>query len=111
MKFLQFQYIAQAEIELTWTEVQSLMLFSERHYDRRCVQASQIGGILWGFRHQFDNDRHFDGQVIKVVIGSSDLNLLMKIAQYDPALLKSLTTVFERIEKKTAALQKGEKRR
>jgi hypothetical protein len=52
-EIVKFWYYPKAQVEFTWSEVEDLILFSERHYDGRCRSLSKQGGILYGMRNSF----------------------------------------------------------
>ena len=46
------------QFELTNEQVDLLTLASERHYDRVCQSASQIGGFIYGWRNAQEFSKH-----------------------------------------------------
>ena len=53
-EIIKFWYYPKVEVEFTWIEVESLILFSESHYDGTCRSLSKQGGVLYGMRNSFD---------------------------------------------------------
>ena len=85
MKLIKFWYQPQADVEFTWTEVEALILYSERHYDPTCQQLSQPGGVLNGMRNMFE----FQGKGATIVyrLNADEAQLLAKVSECDPSLL------------------------
>jgi hypothetical protein len=69
------RFIPEAIIEFTEEEIKALFQASEAHYDYKCQQASQPGGVLWGIRNQIT-----DGKA-DVILKWRDIDLLGKIAE------------------------------
>jgi hypothetical protein len=54
MKILHMWYTPSVDVEFSWVEVESMILFSEMHYDYKCKELSKQGGVLYGMRNMFD---------------------------------------------------------
>lgn len=54
-EIVKFWYHPTAEVEFSWTEVETLILFSESHYEYKCRSLSKQGGTLYGMRNKFDD--------------------------------------------------------
>ncbi len=92
MKTVRFWYIPEAEVRFTREEVESLILLSERHHDYKCRELSRRGGVLYGMRNMFDKDGDRDVTIAyRLDAGTADL--LAKVAEYDPMLLKLVRIV------------------
>jgi len=81
MKMLRVWYTLKADVEFTWTEVQSLNLLSEMHYDGEC-QNMFVGA---GFNPKTST--------IAPTLDSIQLDYLAKIAEHDPILHQRLITI------------------
>jgi hypothetical protein len=108
VKILSMLYMPMADVEFTWTEVECMILFSERHYDHHCRELSKQGGKLYGMRNMFD------GKLPLRLGGADDLavrkvatitytvdvmlaNLLAKTVEQDPAMLYKLMQVVNKL--------------
>jgi len=85
MKLVKMWYQPQADVEVTWTEVESLMLLSERHYDVKCRELGQQGGALYGMRNMFETQGK--GAVVVYRLDMDKAQLVAKVSEADPALL------------------------
>lgn len=70
------------QLTLSKSLVELLMKLSSVHYDRRCREAGQIGGFLYGWRNHFVV---FDMDV-PVETDSHELDTLLKIMEGAPHL-------------------------
>lgn len=91
MKTLSMWYQPIAEVELSRAEVESLALYSERHYDAKCRSLSKQGGIVYGMRNMFDSKGR--GAAIRYRLVAHDADLLTKVAECDPALSAKLLEI------------------
>jgi hypothetical protein len=57
-EIVKFWYYPKVEVEVSWGEVEELILFSEHHYDGTCRNLSKQGGVLYGMRNRFDARLH-----------------------------------------------------
>src|SRR5271157_5170730 len=108
MKLLRMWYAPSAEVEFTWTEVECMILFSERHYDHKCRELSKVGGDLYGMRNKFDAKLPLrlggadDLAVRKVAtitwtLDASAAGLLAKTVESDPSMLYKLMPVVKKL--------------
>ena len=121
MKIQRMWYTPSADVEFTWTEVECMILFSERHYDYKCRELSKPGGVLFGMRNMFDarlplrTGSPDDLAVRKVAnitwrLDATTADLLAKTVEADPAMLykmmpivKKLNAEWRKINKKNGA--------
>src|SRR5712671_6861900 len=75
MQLQKITFIPKAVIEFIEEEVTALFAASEAHYDYKCQQASQVGGLLWGIRNCLENGK------AEVSLLWSEVDLLAKIAE------------------------------
>lgn len=99
---LRVWYTPTADVEFTWQEVTTMIVFSRSHYDLRCRTASVQGGILYGMMNRFklplnlgtENDKAMRrGASITVRLGVEEVDLLAKIVEQDPSFGKLLPVV------------------
>lgn len=104
MKFQRYWYKPEADVEFTWVEVESMILFSEMHYDYKCKELSKQGGVLYGMRNMFDarlplrTGSPDDLAVRKVAtityrLDAGTADLLAKCVEADPAMLYKLMPI------------------
>lgn len=96
MKVLSMWYQPIAEVEFTWLEVTRLILYSEQHYDHKCIELSKEGGTLYGMRNMFVTK----GKDAKIVyrLDEHTAGLLAKCAERnDPAMLQKMVGVSREI--------------
>jgi hypothetical protein len=104
VKLLRMWYTPSADVEFTWTEVECMILFSERHYDYKCRELSKQGGVLYGMRNMFDarlplrTGSPDDLAVRKVAtityrLDVDTADLLAKTIEADPAMLYKMMPI------------------
>jgi hypothetical protein len=109
VKILSVSYMPMAEVEFTWTEVECMILFSERHYDYKCRELSKCGGELYGMRNKFDAklplrlggpDDLAARKIASITwtLDSTLAGLLAKTVESDPALLYKLMQIAHKLE-------------
>jgi hypothetical protein len=97
-------YAPSADVEFTWTDVECMILFSERHYDYKCRELSKQGGVLYGMRNMFDarlplrTGGEDDLAVRRVAtityrLDSDTADLLAKTVEQDPAMLYKMMPI------------------
>jgi hypothetical protein len=110
MKHLRYIYYPQADVEFTWSEVECMILFSERHYDYKCRELSKEGGVLYGMRNMFDaklplrtggEDDKAVRRVAKIVyrLDGTTADLLAKTMEQDPTMLMKLVAIVKGLNK------------
>lgn len=108
MKLVRMWYTPEADVEFTWTDVETMILFSEMHYDYKCRELSKQGGVLYGMRNMFDarlplrTGSPDDLAVRKVATITYRLNagtadLLAKTVEQDPLMLYRLMPIVKRL--------------
>jgi hypothetical protein len=106
MKLLNIWYMPEADVEFSWTDVEDLILLSENHYDYKCRELSQRGGMLYGMRNMFhfpiflgdERDKLLRlGAKITYRLDSSDANILAKCAESHPMLFSKLLPVVKKL--------------
>lgn len=113
MKMGRMWYQPSVDVELTWAEVESMILLSEMHYDYRCKSLSVPGegAILNAMRNMFEarlplrTGSPDDLAVRKVTtityrLTETEANLLAKVCERDPQMLHKMTQVFRALENK-----------
>src|ERR1700722_16327572 len=91
MELKKIIYIPKARVEFTEEEVMALIEASEHHYDHKCKELSQPGGILYGIRNMLK-----DGKA-EVALRFSELDVLAKTAEvlsYMPHMKRELVARF-----------------
>lgn len=110
MKLLRLWYTPHAVVEFSWTEVECMILFSERHYDFKCRELSKPGGILTGMRNMFDarlplrTGSPDDLAARKVAtisyrLDAGTADLLAKTVEQDPAMLYKMMPIVKGLNK------------
>lgn len=104
MKLLRMWYMPEADVEFTWTDVECLILLSERHYDYKCQELSKQGGMLYGMRNMFSFPLNLGTEDDKAIrrtatityrLDATEANLLAKCSESDPSLLYRLVPIFK----------------
>jgi len=83
MKRTSYHYSIVTLAAYTKEDVDLLMVMSQRHYDSKCRQASQVGGIIYGMKNRLDfmlDEEKELGQV-EASFTTQDLDLLCKITE------------------------------
>jgi hypothetical protein len=75
MHLKRFWYIPEVEVEFTKSEVDALCKASDAHYDFKCKQAGEPGGVLWGLKNRIEAGS------ASMVFKQRDFDLLAKIAE------------------------------
>lgn len=118
MKVLRYWYTPSADVEFTWTEVECMILFSERHYDYKCRELSKQGGVLYGMRNMFDAKLPLrtgspdDLAVRKVAtityrLDAGTADLLAKTVEQDPSMLYKLKPIVKALNSEWRRVNKG----
>jgi len=76
MKFKEFGYQVEAEVEFTRDELVQLQELAKRHYDGRCKAAAEQGGLIYGMINLL-----FDHPVGDITMTNDKIDLLCKIAE------------------------------
>jgi hypothetical protein len=117
MRIAAIWYKPEADVEFTWTEVESLILLSERHYDHKCKELSQqyvhkckelsqqYVGVLYGMRNMFEFQGK--GATITYRLDGSTADLLCKCAEADPALFGRLLPIFRALNDEWRRINKA----
>lgn len=101
MKLLKIWYQPEADVEFSWVDVESMILFSERHYDYKCRELSKEGGVLIGMRNMFRFPINRQptslytrrNATITFRLDASTADLLAKCVEQDLLLLPKLMSV------------------
>jgi hypothetical protein len=80
LKPLAWSYAPSVKVAFSETDIMSLFLFSEVHYDFLCKAQSKQGGILWGLRNRLEN-----GFAV-TYLTTSEVDLIGKICECDPTM-------------------------
>lgn len=117
MKLLNFWYKPEADVEFTWTDVESLILLSEQHYDHKCRELSKEGGMLYGMRNMFQFPLNLgteDDKAIRLTatiiyrLDSTKADLLAKCAEQDLLFRKQLLPIVKALNDEYLKMNAGE---
>lgn len=102
MRLRKYWFKPQADVEFTWAEVKSLILFSERHYDHKCRALSKEGGVLYGMRNMFHNPvaPGVRNETILYRMDAETADLLAKTVESDPAMLHKFMPIVKGLNEK-----------
>lgn len=68
-------FIPKARMTFTEEEVSALFQASAAHYDAKCRQAGQLGGVLWGMRNMIEEGK------VETDLEWGQVDLLAKISE------------------------------
>ena len=105
MKIERIWYTPEADVEFTWTEVESMILLSERHYSYECKPTGEAGRILNGMRNRFEAKGK--GATISVKLGTTEADLLCKVCEADPSMLMRMHQVFRALNEEWKKVNKA----
>jgi hypothetical protein len=112
MKIVRTWLHPKVDVEVTWSEMVTLMVLSATHYDGVCKSLSKQGGILYGWNNRFeatvDPETMTDIELLRgtpswtrmrdktitVMLNSREADLLAKVAERNPILHSRLSAVF-----------------
>jgi hypothetical protein len=113
VRFKEFSYEVQAEVELTFDEADALCELARSHYDGTCKAAGKEGGFIYGWRNQTDvswRTEDDEDEPVVVRMSARQIDLCCKILEmavylkasyphYDTlkALQKSLPALFHKV--------------
>jgi hypothetical protein len=106
MKLLRFWYQPQADVEFTRSEVEDMIMFSEKHYDYQCRELSKQGGVLYGMRNMFEGNALSETIVYRIDARTADL--LAKTVESDPLnQLYKLMPIVKALNEEWRTVNKG----
>lgn len=93
LKPLAWLYTTKVKVAFSETDIMSLFLYSEMHYDGECKAQSKQGGILWGLRNRVE-----DGFAVTYLM-PDEVDLIGKICECDPAMCGRMSKIMEACNK------------
>ncbi len=95
------EYLVKAKVAFSETDIFSLFLYSEMHYDGLCRAQSKQGGILWGLRNRLEN-----GFAV-TYLTASEVDLLGKVCEVDPIMCGKLSATMRIMNHEYENLNRG----